>query len=635
MLMKNKDLISIIIPVYNGEKYIAKCMEAVLKQTYAYYEVILIDDHSQDRSYELLKEYQENPKIQLYQNEQNLGAAVTRNRALNYAKGTYIGFLDVDDFIEENYYELLYRACIQEQTDLALASIMCIYESESYKNRLEVPPLDKQALLASGYVASPCNKLMKRELLEKYPFQEGIINEDITAMIPLIIDCENYSVCPEAMYYYVQHQNSVQNACVDEKKLQLFQAVDIVWLRIKDKKEQYQDAIIYSQLLTFLLYRILENKDEKNCKIMMRKYHDSLKQYPWKKNKYLKQHLAQLSSKNRFYYQLVLYLFQFRCYELLNFVIQKKFIYQKKQQKSVITLDITKEKLVVLAQRQSELPQPKRTISVVIPNYNYEKFLLERLESILKQTYKVKEIFILDDCSTDGSWELMEDLRLLLNPYIPVKTVKNETNQGVFKQWKKGFELAQGDYVWITEADDYSEAQFLEEVTKPCLLNSNIVLSYSNTSFIDQRGSVVYRNILSEIDVTHSGHWQKNYVIAGQKELEQYLYLNCTISNVSSTIIKRNIPLTTFAEAEQYKQIGDWMFYVAVMPLGDVAYCAKRLNYYRIHGLNVTSTMKKQIHYDEIKKWYQKLEGQVELSENQKSEIAKRKQFLEDVWKVK
>ena len=137
------------------------------------------------------------------------------------------------------------------------------------------------------------------------------------------------------------------------------------------------------------------------------------------------------------------------------------------------------EDLIKCAKKQSKMKSQKYTVSVVIPNYNYEKFMYERLYSILYQTKKVDEVIILDDCSTDNSRELIDNIVETLNKYINIKKIYNEKNSGSpFKQWEKGFKNATSDYVWIAEADDYCTKEFINNTMKSmkmCLVLTNVI----------------------------------------------------------------------------------------------------------------------------------------------------------------
>ena len=109
-----------------------------------------------------------------------------------------------------------------------------------------------------------------------------------------------------------------------------------------------------------------------------------------------------------------------------------------------------------------------KKISVVVPNYNYAKYINKRIDSIVRQTYPIYELIILDDCSTDDSVEVIEkkiEKIKVKYPELKVRFIKNEKNSGkAMRQWRKGFELAKGDYIWIAEVDDLSSREFLAAV---------------------------------------------------------------------------------------------------------------------------------------------------------------------------
>jgi glycosyltransferase involved in cell wall biosynthesis len=294
------------------------------------------------------------------------------------------------------------------------------------------------------------------------------------------------------------------------------------------------------------------------------------------------------------------------------------------------------ENLIELAKKQSNMKDENIKVSVVIPNYNYEKFMYQRLYSVLSQNYKLHEIIILDDCSIDNSKELIDEIVYKLEKYINIRKIYNKTNSGTaFKQWKKGFENVTGDYVWIAEADDYCKETLISNLIKPILKNENILISYADTAFIDIEGKIIMKTIKPEIDIRKTGHWNKSFINNGKNEIENYTFLNCTIANVSSCIIKKDDYEQYLTESCDYKQAGDWIFYANVMKNGYISYTNKVLNYYRVHGNNVSSTMNHKNHIDEINKIHSKFIKEFKLGKFQKNEMSKRIQFLKDCWKVK
>ena len=143
------------------------------------------------------------------------------------------------------------------------------------------------------------------------------------------------------------------------------------------------------------------------------------------------------------------------------------------------------------------------------------------------------------------------------------------------------------------------------------------------------------RTIKPEIDIMKTGHWDKKFVNSGIDEYNNYAFLNCTIANVSSTLIKRDDYKEFFKLSGKYKQAGDWLFYVNIMQKGKISFVNKPLNYYRVHGSNVSSVTKKESHIKEIENihsYYRKTYG---LNKKQEKEINKRYKFLKKVWNLK
>ena len=146
----------------------------------------------------------------------------------------------------------------------------------------------------------------------------------------------------------------------------------------------------------------------------------------------------------------------------------------------------------------------------------------------------------------------------------------------------------------------------------------------------------VAMNLISpQIDIMQTGHWDNDYINDGKDEFNNYTYLNCTIANVSSTIIKNNNYQKYFKMSGKYKQCGDWLLYANIMQLGKVAYTKDVLNFYRVHGDNVSSVTKKEAHIKEMKQIHEYYDKTYGLNKTQKKEIQKRYKFLEKAWNLK
>lgn len=638
--MKNPK-ISVIVSVYNTEKYIEKCLDSLLNQTYSNIEIVVINDCSTDGSLKILKKYAKKyDNMILIENKENKGLSYSRNVGLEKATGEYIGYIDSDDYVDSTYYEQMMKAIKKEKSEIAIADMKIVYEDGSFPDYVskgcngEVNTLN---IIKNGLAASACNKLFKREIIEKYKFSEGKLNEDLAVILPSIVAAKKISYVENNNYYYVQHTGSIQNSRFSDRRFDIFYGVELTLKRIKGCKNyaKISQAIIYEQLIVLLIYVIPKEKNLIRRHHILKKYNQLSKKYNIRRNQYFWKFLEEQGRKHAIYYKI---LFKLNCnglYILADLWMLMYDVLRSLLKAKNVKTDANMDDLIEKAKEQSKLNE-KVSVSVVIPNYNYKRFLYQRLYSILSQKEKINEIIILDDCSTDDSRKEIDKIVDELEKYIDIKKVYNEKNSGsAFKQWEKGFSLAKSEYVWIAEADDYCSDKLLKQLVKPVVKNRDIIISYADTAFIDTVGNYLVKSIVPEIDILNTGHWNRNYVNNGKDEFNHYTYLNCTIANVSSCIIKNNNYSRFFKESGKFKQCGDWLLYANIMQLGDVAYSHQTLNYYRIHGSNVSSVTKKQAHMDEMKRVHGYFDEVYGLNKKQKENINKRYKILAKAWKLK
>ena len=239
-------------------------------------------------------------------------------------------------------------------------------------------------------------------------------------------------------------------------------------------------------------------------------------------------------------------------------------------------------------------------VTAVIPNYNYERFLNERIDSILFQTYPVNELIILDDCSTDKSVELIESRIRNNKTDIPIRLIKNGHNSGsVFAQWQKAFQAATGDYVWIAEADDSCSPYFLENIM-PAFKDNTMVISYCKSLTIDEKNRLLMQDLREWIDIYGTGKWDTDYVNDGMKEVSETMCINNTIANASSAVFRKGDYYNIMEEAKRYRLAGDWYTYMGILRLGKISYCKQSLNYHRMQEKSVTLTTNAHKEFDEI-----------------------------------
>ena len=235
-------------------------------------------------------------------------------------------------------------------------------------------------------------------------------------------------------------------------------------------------------------------------------------------------------------------------------------------------------------------------VSILVPNYNYARFLDQRLGSIARQTYKDFEIILLDDASTDGSMQVLE--RFARENHCQL--VCNEQNSGgAFKQWNKGLKLATGQYVWIAEADDYADERFLEILVGRLEQNPACGVAYCNSSAVDASGQIIelVQPSMYDVDLTR---WRRDFVVSGREECIRYLIRENTIQNASAVVFKRELSDAVGGADESLKLASDWKFWAALLCVSDLAFVAAPLNYFRTHESSVRA---------QTRSWMQIIEG--------------------------
>ncbi len=224
-------------------------------------------------------------------------------------------------------------------------------------------------------------------------------------------------------------------------------------------------------------------------------------------------------------------------------------------------------------------------VSIIIPNYNHAPFLVQRLESIFNQTFQDFEVILLDDKSTDDGVTVLE--RYAKHPKVSHFVVNEQNSGSPFKQWQKGIELAQGDYIWIAESDDFCESIFLENLVG-LLSNQNTVLAYCATLHFDEINNNKYRDTwATELDRVR---WNDDYCNKGVDEIKNYFRFRNIIPNASAALFKKNA-IAKIELPTAMKYCGDWYVWINLLKHGDIAYVNKPLNFYRKH-LNTTRVFK-------------------------------------------
>lgn len=230
--MIKKPKISIIIPVFNVEKYLEKCLESIIAQSLKEIEIILVNDGSTDQSYAICKKYQAIDERIIVLDKKNGGLSDTRNYGLQYATADWIGFVDSDDYVDRDFYEKLYCACVNGKVDIAVAGIKKVDNSgkvlykSGYIHEGIVSNSDamKSMLNARGISNSVCNKLFKKSLFSCEPFPVGRLYEDEYVTYRIVDKCINIYYLDSTYYYYRENPKSITHKRFSKQELDRIEA---------------------------------------------------------------------------------------------------------------------------------------------------------------------------------------------------------------------------------------------------------------------------------------------------------------------------------------------------------------------------------------------------------------------------
>lgn len=318
--------LSVIVPVYNTCKYLKKCLDSIINQTYKDIEIIIVNDGSKDNSEDIIKEYLNKYKDKIvYIKQKNNGQGSARNNGLKHAKGEYIGFVDSDDFIEKDMYEKMIKIAEKNNSDIVICAINDYYEKNnlscstylSLKQNVEV----KEAIMNS--IPSVVNKIYKRELIvnNKIFFNEKIWYEDFPYSIQLVMESKIINYINEPLYNYYHRVKSTMHNENISKNLDVLSAFELLLDYAHKNKlyEKYYKEINYlllKEVYIAAINRIIRTNNKRKDK---KKNINIIKKYCKKheiKNEYFK-----LLPKS---YKISYYLIKLRLYFMINIIFKLK-----------------------------------------------------------------------------------------------------------------------------------------------------------------------------------------------------------------------------------------------------------------------------------------------------------------------
>ena len=480
--------LSIIMPVYNAEKYLKKSLDSFVKHLTDNDELIIVNDCSIDESLKIIKNYQNKNKdknIFLINNAKNIGAGLSRNEALEIAKGEYIGFVDADDYVDEFYFQNMLKLAKKENSDIVVSDIALVENNKEIKNNIyvnniystknsEAVNISKEVLLGNWACVSTCSKLFKKDLIKNNKFSEKK-SDDILFTINAIIKANKISYCKDNYYYYYQSPDSLTRNINYEKYKDglecLIDAIDLL----------YEENITYAQVYAANSYipHICYSLDV----IPLNKIKEFLN--------FVKAHLNNekisiLLSNNNFIKNNRLYISKiYRGY--INDIINNNYnkIFNK-----LAAYESISDKYNKWQNIDNEDFNP--LVSIVIPVYNGENYLKEAIESALAQTYKNIEIIVVNDGSSDNTEAIAKEYGNKIRYF-------KKKNGGVASALNLAIEKMEGEYFsWLSHDDLYFPQKIENQINFLSKQNNKKVVLFSNYLLINENGRKI-----SEVIINH------------------------------------------------------------------------------------------------------------------------------------
>ena len=474
-------LLSIIIPIYNVEKYLKKCLDSILGQTYTNLEIICVNDCSTDSCLNILEEYSEkDSRIKIINHDVNLGLGEARNTGLRNAKGEYVHFLDSDDYIiyDEAYQDLIDAVETADNPDILHFKFRNSYydtnifhlvsdENKTLYNKVINPKKNMSSY--DNWQRYVWTKLHKREFL----LSNNIWFTPIRSMEDLQYSAETFVKC-ETLYY------------IDKVIVNYFNRIG----SLVSKSHTVLPEIVETFKHNAKLYEVLP--DELKYKFLGLDYYQirsnisKAYQYGYINKNDLRKIKKDLSN-----------------YDVENYISTE--MQQKRGE-----LKINFDEIMSLKRIDSSKKTKNPLITVVVPVYNVEKYLEKCLDSLFDQTYKNLEIICVDDCSTDSSREILKKYEQIDSRF---KVIYNEKNLGLGLTRNVGIKAATGDYIHCLDSDDWMHMKSYEDLTDILKIYGNVdVLHFKHKLFNDDteivneypilKKDMIYVNMVTNLEKT-------------------------------------------------------------------------------------------------------------------------------------
>ncbi len=277
-------LISVIVPVYNVEKYLDRCITSIVEQTYKNLEIILVDDGSPDNSGAICDEWaKKDSRIKVYYNK-NFGQGYARNYGVNRSEGQYISFIDSDDYVLSNYIEYLYTNLQKYDADISCCEYEVVYKEYKPHKLIESDDFAPIKILngrescfdslVSCIYVSPCCKLYNRDIITRFPFPVGRLHEDAAVSCKFFYNSDRIVIGYKKLYYYYQNEKSTMHTMNTKRLIDEPWAISQRAEFYKQKKERALEIYEWGQVIKIYIThaQILNSRFSKDAFIFAQKH---------------------------------------------------------------------------------------------------------------------------------------------------------------------------------------------------------------------------------------------------------------------------------------------------------------------------------------------------------------------------
>ncbi len=449
--------VSVIIPFYNAEEHFSRCIESLLAQKLEGLEFIFVDDHGSDRSLGIVQEYaKSDARIRIIQNETSLGAGPSRNRGIAEAHGEYLSFVDADDYLSPDFYELLYQTAVETKCDIAKGTVQFIGPSDDYRcslyanqNGMISKKLSEGQPLYSCFNYGHQSGLYKTELIREHAIEYGEtqVGEDNIFLLRFCLQTDNISFNNDALYYYVHYEQSACNKNDIRRHREGLKALQERIRILQNKGLQRADYVFLAKSANYYLTEY-ENFAAANG-ASGQEIADYLTDFD--------AIVAQTDSPEQIVSKL-------NVYSRLNAIRVDSVRGQKLQSTNVP---------VENHESNGKTIGNKPKVSIVIPLYKCSDFLPDMFNMVCGQSFQDIEIICVLDGPDDEARAIVEDWAKKDERIILLE----QEHDGAGAARNTGLEKARGDYLLFLDADDTFSPQLVEKLyNKAIKLDADIVM---------------------------------------------------------------------------------------------------------------------------------------------------------------